>query len=408
MRFPMRMDPTRSQIIRDRVAAVGDLLVTVRRHIHAHPELGNLERGTAAFIVEQLAPLGLDLVAGVGGTGVVALLRGAHPGPTLALRADMDALPLDEDSDRPYRSTVAGVMHACGHDGHVAMLLGAAHVLHGLRQHLHGNVRFLFQPAEETYGGASEMIAAGCLSRAPAVDAIFGLHVWPLAPTGQLWLRDGATMASSDIVRIIIRGRGGHASEPHEAIDPVPAAAQVITNLQTLVTRRFDVRQPVVITITYVQAGSAFNVIPPEVVLAGTVRTVDTSVRATVAEHIEQVARHTAAAFGAAADVAYVRGSGVVVNDPGFTSLVRRTVRATRGDEAVRDMPHPIMGAEDFGLYLERVPGTFAFLGAQPTHQEAYPCHHPRFDIDETALPVGVEVLATVALAYLSEPPPAR
>jgi amidohydrolase len=397
------MDPTLRQAVGERVTGVGDLVVSLRREIHAHPELGNLEQRTPALIVDTLTDLGLEIEERVGGTGVVAVLRGGHPGPTLALRADMDALPIDEEGERPFRSTVPGVMHACGHDGHVAMLVGAVRVLHGLREHLHGNVKFLFQPAEETYGGASEMIAAGCLRTDPPVDAVFGLHLWPLAPSGQLWIRDGAIMASSDVVRIVIKGRGGHASEPHQAIDPVPIAAQVITNLQTLVTRRFDARTPLVVTITYLQAGSAFNVIPSETVLGGTIRTVDAALRAALPAEIEHLVHHTAAALGGAAEVAYVQGSGVVVNDAGFTNFVRRSVRSVRGQDSVFDMPHPVMGAEDFGLYAEQVPGAFAFLGARPAHQEAYPCHHPRFDLDEAALPVGVEVLTTVALGFLRE-----
>lgn len=396
------MDGQLLQILRQHVNDVTDFVIATRRDIHAHPELGNQERRTPTLIIAALRDLGLELHDGVGGTGVVAVLRGAHAGPTLALRADMDALPLHEEAERPYRSCVPGVMHACGHDGHVAMALGAARVLHALRDHLHGNVKFLFQPAEETYGGASEMIADGCLTHQPAVDAVFGLHLEPLGQVGELHLRSGPIMASSDVVRIVVQGQGGHASEPHDCIDPVPVAAQVITNLQTLVTRRFDVKDPVVITITYLQAGSAFNVIPSEVVLAGTVRTVDPKVRAVMPERIEHLVRHTAVAFGATAEVVYISGSGVVVNDASFSDFVRQVVTQTRGPSAVTEMPHPVMGAEDFGLYLERVPGTFAFLGARPSHQEPFPCHHPQFDIDERALPVGVEVLSTVALEYLN------
>jgi len=281
------------------------------------------------------------------------------------------------------------------------MALGAARLLHGLRERLHGNVKFLFQPAEETYGGASEMIAAGCLTAEPRVDAVFGLHLEPLGEVGELRVKHGAIMAGSDALRIVIKGRGGHASEPHDCIDPVPIAAQVITNLQTMVTRRLDVKSPVVITITYLQAGTAFNVIPPEAVLAGTVRTVDPQVRAGLPGRIEELAQHTAAAFGATAEVAYVPGSGVVVNHAGFTDFVRGVIQEARGDDAVIELAHPVMGAEDFGLYLEQVPGAFAFLGARPAHQDAYPCHHPRFDIDEHALPIGVEMLSTVALEYL-------
>lgn len=397
------MDALLLDRVRHHARALAEVLVQTRRDIHIHPELGNQEQRTPALVVSRLRELGLDIREGVGGTGVTALLRGAHPGRTIALRADMDALPLTEEGDRPYRSCVPGVMHACGHDGHVAMALGAAQVLHQLRDQLHGNVKFLFQPAEETYGGASEMIAAGCLTT-PPVDAVFGLHLEPLGAVGELRLRRGALMASADAVRIVVKGRGGHASEPHESIDPVPIAAQVITALQTLVTRRFDVKNPVIITITYVQAGSAFNVIPPEVVLAGTVRTVDPAVRAALPERIDTLAQHTAAAFGATAEVAYVHGSGVVVNDAGFTDFVRTVVRQTRGDSGVVNLPHPVMAAEDFGLYLEQVPGCFAFLGARPAHQEAYPCHHPRFDFDERALPHGVEILSYVAFEYLRPP----
>lgn len=397
------MQPDLIETVRQRAQAQATFLVSTRRAIHAHPELGNQEQRTPALIVAALKDLDFEIQERVAGTGVTAVLRGAHPGPTLALRADMDALPLSEEGDRPYRSTVPGVMHACGHDGHVAMALGAAQVLHALREHLHGNVKFLFQPAEETYGGASEMIADGCLSKEPAVDAVFGLHLEPLGAVGELRLRHGPIMASADVLRVAVRGKGGHASEPHACIDPVPIAAQIINNLQALVTRRFDANSPVVITITYLQAGSAFNIIPDEVILAGTVRTLDASVRETMPARIEQLVHHTAEAFGAAAEVMYLQGSGVVVNHAGFTDFVRGAVRETRGAACVIDLDHPVMGAEDFGLYMERVPGTFAFLGARPAHQEAFPNHHPRFDFDERALPVGVEILCTVALEYLSD-----
>ncbi|HEX7406104.1 MAG TPA: M20 family metallopeptidase [Candidatus Binatia bacterium] len=396
------MDDQLRQSVGERARALTDFLIATRRDIHAHPELGNQERRTPELIVAALQPMEFEIQEHVGGTGVVAVLRGAHPGRTLALRADMDALPLNEDAERPYRSTVPGVMHACGHDGHVAMALGAARILYDVRDRLHGNVKLLFQPAEETYGGASEMIADGCLTRAPAVDAVFGLHLEPLGAVGELRVRRGPVMASADVIRVVVKGTGGHASEPHACIDPVPPAAQIITNLQTLVTRRFDVKNPVVISITFLQAGAAFNVIPSEVVLGGTVRTVDPAVRADMPARLEQVIRHTAEAFGATAELAYVHGSGVVVNHAGFTDFVRQVIGETRGSDAVIEMEHPVMGAEDFGLYLEHVPGTFAFLGARPAHQEPFPLHHAQFDFDERALPLGVETLVTVALEYLN------
>ncbi len=400
------MDDALRRELREQARSLRDFLVATRREIHAHPELGHEEKRTSELIVRELEQMGageFEVRRGVAGTGVVATLRGALPGSTIALRADMDALPLDEQDDRPYRSCVRGVMHACGHDGHVAMLLGAARVLHKLRHGVRGNVRFLFQPAEETYGGASEMISDGCLTAPPAVDAVFGLHLEPLSDVGELRIRRGPLMASSDAIRIVVQGRGGHASEPHECIDPVPVAAQIITSLQTLVTRRFDARSPVVVTITYVQAGSTFNVIPSEVVLAGTVRAVGSEVRKSLQASIERAVQHTAAALDAEAQVSFVPGSGVVVNDAPFTDLVAEVARNARGVDSVSEMPQPVMTGEDFGEYLERVPGAFAFLGARPSHQEAFPCHHPRFDIDENALPIGVEILASVALEYLSQ-----
>lgn len=396
------LDDAVQKLIREHAQSLADFVISTRRDIHAHPELGNQEQRTPALVVGALKELGFELHERVGGTGVVAVLRGTHAGPTLALRADMDALPLNEEADRPYRSCTPGVMHACGHDGHVAMALGAARVLHGLRDRLHGNVKFLFQPAEETYGGASEMVAEGCITKEPRVDAVFGLHLEPLGAVGELRLKHGSIMASSDALRIVVKGAGGHASEPHGCIDPVPVAAHIVTNLQTMVTRRFDVKNPVVITITYLQAGTAFNIIPAEAVLGGTVRTVDPTIRGQMPARIEELVQHTAAAFGATAEVAYIHGSGVVVNHNAFTDFVRNVISEARGHDAVIDLPHPVMGAEDFGCFLEQVPGTFAFLGARPSHQDAYPCHHPGFDIDERALPIGVEILSTVALEYLN------
>ncbi len=396
------MDAELIRTVRERVRALTDFVVATRREIHAHPELGHQERRTAALIAATLKDLPYEVQEGVAGTGVVATLRGAHPGRTLALRADMDALPLDEEGDRPYRSSVPGVMHACGHDGHVAMALGAAQVLAALRGRLHGNVRFLFQPAEETYGGASQMVAEGCLTDPPAVDAVFGLHLEPYGHVGSLHLRAGPVMASSDVLRVVVQGKGGHASEPHNCVDPVPVAAQIITSLHTMVTRGFDAQTPVVITITYLQGGSGFNIIPPQVALAGTVRTLDPAVRAAMPARLERLVRHTAEAFGAGAEVTYVSGSGVVVNHADFTAFVRALISETRGDGTVVEMDRPVMGAEDFGSYLDEVPGTFAFLGARPAHGTAFPLHHPQFDIDERALPIGVEILATTALGYLA------
>lgn len=384
--------------IREEAAGIAPFLVATRRDIHAHPELGHAEARTALLVSEELSELGMDVRTEVGGTGVVGTLVGTRENPTIALRADMDALPIDETGDREFRSTHAGVMHACGHDAHTAMLLGAARVLARMRDTLPGRVKFLFQPAEETYGGASDMIADGCLD---GVDAVFGLHVWPFMEPGVVGIRGGAIMASSDALTITVQGRGGHASEPHTAVDPVPIAAQVITNLQLMVTRRFDAREPVVLSICYLQAGTAFNVIPDTVQLAGTVRCVHPDARDRLERLVEDTVKHTCSTFGADYEMAYVRGSGVVMNEPRFTEFLGSVCRDVFGPSGIHRLEAPIMGAEDFGAYTERVPGAFAFIGAKPAHQNAFPCHHPQFDLNEEVLPLGVTLHVGTAMEYL-------
>lgn len=385
--------------IREKADQQLEFLVSTRRDIHAHPELGNTEARTAELVSNTLSEWGLRIHTGVGGTGVVATLHGSQHGPTIALRADMDALPIDEQDEREFKSTVPGIMHACGHDAHTAMLMGAAKLLSEERDRVKGTVKFFFQPAEETLGGANEMIADGCLED---VDAVFGLHVWPFAEAGKVALRRGAIMASSDAITITVKGQGGHASEPHTAIDPVPIAAQVITNLQLMVTRRFDAREPVVLSICFLQAGTAFNVIPDAVQLAGSVRCVHPDVRARLEQLIEETVRHTCHTFGADYDFSLVNGSGVVMNDPAFAEFVGDVSQELFGATSVEWLPSPIMGAEDFGEFTQRVPGAFAFIGAKPRHQDAYPCHHPQFDIDEDAMPVGVSLHVATALDYLN------
>jgi len=374
-------------------------LVATRRDLHQHPELGNAETRTAQVVADELERLGVEVETRVGGTGVVGTIRGTGPGKTIALRADMDALPIQETGECEFRSCNPGVMHACGHDAHTAMLLGAARLLTERRDTFPGSVKLFFQPAEETIGGANEMIDEGCMN---GVDAVFGIHVWPDMPPGTVGIRSGAIMASADTIAITVEGRGGHASEPHNAIDPVPVAAQLITNLQLMVTRRFDAKEPVVVSICFVQAGSAHNVIPDRVQLAGTVRTVNPQVRERVQEEIEHTIKHTCATFGASYDFTCVPGTGVVMNDAGFSSFVGAVGDRLFGGGSVRWLPYAIMGAEDFGAFTRVAPGAFCFLGAAPADKPAYPCHHPQFDLNEDALPLGASLHVATALEFLT------
>ncbi len=374
--------------------ALTDDLAVTRHHIHQHPELSGQEEGTARLVAGRLAALGLDVRTGVGGHGVIGMLRGARPGPTLALRADMDALPIREESAAPYRSQNEGIMHACGHDGHTTVLLGAAQVLTARREQIAGTVRFLFQPAEELGRGARDMIAAGAMD---GVDAVAALHAWPPLPVGQIGIRLGAMTASADTLEIVITGRGAHAAYPHLAADPVVTAAQVILALQTLSSREVDPVQPVVVSITQVAAGTAPNVIPETVRLVGTIRTHSYTVRAALPEQIRRVCEGVCAAFRCRCEVTVRDGTPPVVNDPGIASLIADAAGETLGRENVITLPAASMGAEDFAEYLPLAPGALFRLGlGDPT-----PLHAPTFNFPDAALPVGVRVMSAFALKFL-------
>jgi amidohydrolase len=399
-----------------RAVEVEPKVVAWRRDIHAHPELGNRETRTAALVAAHLGALGLDVRTGVARTGVVGLLRGGRPGPVVALRADMDALPVTEEVDLPFKSTVrttyngreTGVMHACGHDNHVAMLMGAAEVLQGMRARLQGSVKFIFQPAEEgppagEEGGAEVMVREGVLDD-PKVDAIFGLHVFPY-PTGSLHTRPGGLMASSDTLRIVVRGRQTHGALPWRGVDPVVAASQVVLALQTVASRRVDLtKSPVVVTIGSIQGGNRSNIIPDEVRLEGTLRAFDPEVRRELHEHVRRVAVAAAAAAGAEATVEIELGAAVTVNDPALVARMGETLRRVGGARVELDA-RPTTTAEDFSAFQEVVPGMFVFLGVTPPErdpQTAAPNHSPRFFADEAALVTGVRALASLAADYLA------
>jgi amidohydrolase len=407
-----------------RAAEVNAQVIAWRRDLHEHPELGNREVRTSGIVATELKRLGLDVRTGVAKTGVVAVLRGGRPGPVMALRADMDALPVTEQVDVPFKSTVTteydgkrvGVMHACGHDAHTAMLLGAATVLSAMKAQLPGSVVFLFQPAEEgppagEKGGAELMIAEGALD-APKVDAIFGLHVFSghgLGTAGSLVVRPGGIMAASDRLAITVKGRQTHGAQPWAGVDPVVVAAQVIMGLQTIVSRQMDLTTgPVVVTIGTVEAGSRYNIVPEEARMTGTLRTFDPQMRREIHRRVEQTATRIAESAGAVAEVRITDGTPITLNDPALTSAIIPSLErvATGGfDPNVA----PTTTAEDFSRYQGKVPGVFAFLGVNPAGTDpasAAPNHSPRFFVDESALVTGVRALASVAVDYLHRTPP--
>src|SRR2546428_8771529 len=374
-------------------------LVATRRDLHQHPELGFEERRTSGLVAERLERLGYAVRTGVGKTGVVGLRDGSSGGTAhcVLIRADMDALPIDEANDVPYRSQHAGKMHACGHDGHVAIGLEVARRLHAAA--LAGSVKFAFQPAEEISHGAEAMIRDGVLE-APAVDAAFGIHLWNDLTVGTIGLMAGPVMASADQFEITILGRGGHAAAPHQAIDPVLIAAHVVTALQSLVSRRRNPFEEGVVSVTQVSAGHAFNVIPGRADLRGTVRTFGGRFYEEAPQLVSDTAQGIARAFGATAEVRYRRPSKPLVNDPPMLELVRRHgAEILRQNRGVRGSP--TMGGEDMSVYLAKVPGAFAFVGSAPPAGKGAPHHSPTFDIDEESLTIGAELLTRTVVRYL-------
>jgi amidohydrolase len=383
------------------VQAATDDLVELRRDFHAFPELAYKERRTASRIAARLRELGLDEVReGVGQTGVVGRLRGRGDGRVVALRADIDALPLQEESSAPYASRHPGVMHACGHDGHTAILLTAARVLTELREQFDGEVRFIFQPAEELGNGAPGMLTDGALAE-PRPQAVFGLHLWNNLPTGIVGVRDGPLFANTDEIDIIIRGAGGHGAMPHQTVDPIVIAAQVVTALQTMVSRETAPSEPAVVSICSIHGGTAFNIIPPEVHLLGTVRTFTDELQAQMKRRIGDLVQGIARSMGGDCDYVYRSPCPAVVNDPAASGLVRRVATRAFGAERVTT-PAQTMGGDDMSFFLREVPGSYVFLGtANPSLRSVAPHHHPKFDIDEAALPVGARLLSEVALEFL-------
>jgi amidohydrolase len=405
--------------IREAAARVESRVVAWRRDFHTNPELGNREVRTAKIVADHLRSIGCDDVREkVAHTGVVGVLKGGKPGPVVALRADMDALPVIEETDVPFKSLKrthwngienVGIMHACGHDAHTAILMGVAEMLAGMRDRVPGTVKFIFQPAEETppigeNGGAKMMVEQGCMQN-PRVDAIFGLHVVSNDTTGKIGFRSGPFMASADDFRVFVKGNQGHAAYPWSAIDPIVVGSQIVMGLQTIVSRSVDITQePAIVTVGVFHGGVRHNIIPDQVKLEGTIRTFNEKHREEIHTHVKRISEMIAAAGGAKADVHIHRWYDVTVNDPVLTDWSLPTLGRFAGSDNVRTIDK-VCGAEDFSFYQKEVPGFFYFIGCTPPDRDARKAptnHSPRFYVDEDCLKLGTETLAALALDWLA------
>lgn len=384
---------TRANQLRDQV-------ISWRRHLHMHPELSFHEQATAQFVFDTLSAMPALELSRPTPTSVMARLRGPLPGRTIAVRADMDALPITEENDVPYQSRVTGVMHACGHDGHTSILLGLAQVLSEHQDEIRGEVRFIFQHAEElSPGGAEEMVNAGVMD---GVAQVIGLHLWASMPVGLIGIVPGPAMAAPDNFQLTITGKGGHAAIPHDTVDPIAVGAQLVTALQQIVSRNVDPLDNAVLSVTQFIAGTTFNVIPESAYMCGTVRTFDPALRAKMPQMMERVIKGITSAFGATYNFSFERGYRPVVNDPELSARLSGVVEREFGAETLHPL-RPIMGGEDFSAFQQKAPGVFAFVGAgNEAAGIIYPHHHPRFQIDERSLDVGLRYMIAATLDLLA------
>lgn len=373
-------------------------LVALRHHLHQHPELGLSEFKTSDFIAEQLEAMGYEVARGLAKTGLVGSLRKGTSGRSIGIRADIDALPIMEETGAAYASLTPGLMHACGHDGHTTMLLGAAKLI-AERGNFDGTVHLIFQPAEENYGGARMMIEDGLFDRFPC-DAVFALHNDPGLPFGEIYVREGPVMAAVDECRITVNGRGGHGAEPQDTADPIVAGASIIMALQTVVSRNLHPLDSAVVTVGAFHAGQASNVIPERAEMLLTIRSFDPTVRNLLEDRIRAVAEGQAASYGMSVSIDYQRGYEPTVNHTTETEFVRKVAKQVVGEMKVHDVPRPMMGSEDFGYMLTERPGSYFFLGTRRTEKDP-PLHHPRFDFNDDALPIGASLWLEMVETWL-------
>jgi hippurate hydrolase len=383
----------------------GELLpdaVALRRKIHANPELGLDLPETTAAVLDSLDGIDLEIVRSEKTSGFLAILRGPRPGRAILLRADMDALSMPEDTDLEFKSRNEGRMHACGHDAHCAMLAMAARLLDRHREEMTGNVVLMFQPGEESYFGAKVMLDEGLLDGIGDLGAAFAIHITPMHESGLVTSRPGPMLAAGDFFQVEVRGKGGHASMPHETIDPIPVACEIVQALQTLVTRRVDVFDPVVLTVSQINAGTLSNVIPESARIVGTLRSTSEQSRELAQQGIRRLATQIAAAHEAEADVVVVNGYPVTINDADFFEFARSVALDLLGPDGHVDLATPIMGAEDFSIVLQRIPGVMVLLGARPPGDDPpAPVHSNRMLLNEDAMQTGIALHAAIALRYL-------
>ena len=393
------MDPQFINIVDKEVAKVVPEAIKFRHQCHSYPELTWQEHRTAKEVARALSQIkGIKVTEKIGKLGVVGLLKGAKPGPTIALRADMDALPIEEQTQLPYRSKNKGVHHACGHDGHIACLLGAAKVLSIFRESICGSIKFIFQPAEEGGSGAKAMIDDGVLE-SPKVDQIFALHAWPQLACGKIGCRPGPLMAATTDFRILIKGKGGHAAQPHSCIDPIIASSHLITQLQTIVSRSVDPTDPLVISVTKINAGNAFNVIPEFVEIGGCFRAVKQSTMELCEQKIQELATSTAQAYGASAFCEFLNSDPVTYNNLEAFEKVAKVAGHILPKNSFIKLDQPSLGGEDFSHFLKKVPGAFFFLGLNSNPSKPYPdLHNPKFDFNDKALEHGIKMLVHLGL----------
>ena len=389
-----------SHDVKEKIAGMKDWLIETRRTLHMNPELGFEEVETAKLVAGYLEKFGLQVKTGMAKTGVIGLLKGGKPGKTVAIRADMDALPIEEANQVPYRSKVKGKMHACGHDGHVTILLGVARLFSSMRNQVQGNIKWIFQPAEEGGGGGRVLTEEGVLEN-PKVDAIFGAHLFPDLKIGKVGIHEKEGLAATDRFVIKMIGRGAHGAYPHLSRDPILAAGHLITQIHSIVSRNINPLDSAVVTIGKVSGGTAFNIIPDETEILGTVRSLNQKVREELKSRMEQVTQGVAKSFGVDAHFDFQYGYPALVNDPEMSRLVAAACAKGIGNENV-EFIRPSMGGEDFAYYLEKVPGSFFRLGCRNEAKGIVnPFHSSRFDIDEDVLPFGVEMFARIIDEYL-------
>ncbi len=377
------------------VDRITEQIIEWRHDFHRHPEVAFQEERTSSVIKNFLESLDIP-VAVSAKTGLRGVLEGKPGGKTVALRADIDALPLKEEGDKAYISQNPKAAHCCGHDGHMAILMGAVQMLAQRRDSFEGNVVFLFQPSEEKIpGGAKPMVNEGAMA---GVDAVFGLHLWAMLPTGKVGIVKGPMMAQPDAFTLVVKGKGGHGSMPQQTVDSILVASQIIVNMQSIVSRNLDPLKPGVVSFGTIEGGTIYNIIPAEVKLTGTVRTFDPDIKALIKTRLQEIAEGTAKTFGASIELSYEDGYPAVVNDDAMVDFVLDVTKKTLGEESITPID-PVMGGEDFAYFLKEVPGAFLFLGAG--EGEVFPHHHPAFDIDDNALPIGTQLMTNLALEFL-------